>query len=167
MRTSMRYSRSEAKILLQISSRIMSLPGPTWNAFHILSPSCWYEKSRKALNCWSFLISKSFLVSFMWHTAAVHPWNALSFCKNSIAQSITINTESSVRFCMKLCFAISWFSYRRIWHFYSLMKLTNFPQSCRRSSCGSLEYIEEQSSLIFLSTDWTVFISSPLSHFDK
>ena len=35
-------------------------------------------------------------------------------CKNFIAQFITINTESSVRFCMKLCFAISWFSHQRI-----------------------------------------------------
>ena len=69
----------------------MSLPGPTWNAFHTLSPSCWYEKSCMALNCWNFLISKSFLVSLTWHTAAVHPWTGLSL--SAVCISLAVRTS--------------------------------------------------------------------------
>ena len=96
MHASMSYSRSEAKILLfchKIGGALMlnvnfiplnefarvnliCLPHSTWYVFHTLR-TCWYEKSCMALNCWSFLISKSFLIPFTWHTAAVHSWIVL------------------------------------------------------------------------------------------
>ena len=83
-----RENRSNSRL---ISSHGISLPGPIWNAFHTLSPSCWYEKSCIALNCKIFVISKSFLASFTKHTAAVYPRTGLSF--STVCISLAVRTS--------------------------------------------------------------------------
>jgi len=74
-------------------------------------------------------------------------------CENFIAQSATVKTESTLRSCLKPPFAFSLFSDRRIWHFHSLMELTDLLKSYRKSSCCSLLYLDDESSFIFSSTD--------------